>query len=263
MKHDLDPEKLARRLTSDPDVIKESLFGHQVKVGNTDIDRFIHAVESRYIDWDITNDKFQDLFFRMFKAPSGTDIEIMAEVLLKTLQASRNSQNVALISKLMEITEKQLNAYKKVMTARAAVTSTPPQSTPSPSGGYPSSGQIHLKNGSVIDAVVIVDGARHPRLNPKLLWIGVDPKKTTYFHHRQTNQNGQIIFDRGNNRKRALPELYQFIGSYPKSFYIRPYSHPSAIRNRTRKNASNWKWHAYNVPYHIMTIKKDNIVNII
>lgn len=247
--HGCDPARLARSLTEDPDVVNESLFGFHVKRGGTDLDVFVHAVENNYINWDINDGKFQTLFFKIFKAPSGADVEVMAEVLMKTLSLEkRHSQDPALVKALIDFTQKQLRAYK---THQMNKLQAQPQSSQIPSK-IPSSGKVQMKNGAMFDAAVIIDGSKHVSLNPNLLWLGVDgPKKG-----RVMVANGRG--SRGMYRMRILTELYQFHGVVRKPKYF-----GRSAGGGRKWRSSSFKDYMYQALYHVVTVRKDNVQSIL
>jgi len=238
--HNFSPDRLARLLTEDPDVMNESLFGYHVKRGNSDIDRLLFAIEVNYIEWDLEDPKFQMKFFKIFKVPSGTDSHMMGEVLLKTLKTQTSSQDPELINKLIYLTKKQQQA------------STSPVGTSSSGvpAQLPKSGIVTMNNGAKFDAAVIIDGASRG-LNPIVVWLGVvypnyKPLVSQYNHY---------------SHARRLPELFQYSHDVRSPKY-RKLNKPGVGLPGWKMNTSRYKKHFYRRPYKIITVKKINIASV-
>lgn len=247
MRGKMTPERLAMRMTDDPDIMNESLFGFHVRPGNTYIDQFLRAIESNYIDWDITDKRFQLLFFKIFKAPSGVDDAMIADVLIKTLSSGSHNQNQALINKLVDLTKKQRWVALRQRYGRQG------GNIAAKSGGFvwggpmPKRGLVTLKNGAQFDCAVIIDGAQRG-LNPNILWLGVKGKNPHPIVTRKKSQH-------------PLPELYKFHSKVRKRPYMRWVMGPTG---RYRKRSPSLYFKSYSrKPYHVVTVNKQNVKDIL
>jgi hypothetical protein len=271
MDHNLNPERLARTMTNDPDVLNEMLYGFHVNRGSTNIDQLIWGVEHNYLDWNITDSKFQTLFYRTFPLPQGgthgmTDKDI-GEVIVRVFQTGRHSQEQELVDTLIQVTKKQLatldpadfdeSEEDEEGYARYGPQSQSPLTHKKFVGQYPSSGMVVLHNGATFNAAVIIDGARSPDLSPNLLWLGL--KESGY---GPTPRSGDGLV-----RALALPELYTNMRRVRKphvSKYFNPRYYDSAKGIYRPKWINSQYKHrtVFDRPYRIITVLKKNVSKV-
>jgi hypothetical protein len=221
----IDPKDVADRLTDDPDIINEDLYGVRVAPGTSQVDQLVRWVEANYKDWDVTDPDFQMAFYKIFRAPTSVGVTSMIHILKVALE-KRSMQNDELKKKLIGMMQTQLSK--------------------TPQSNVPVQGKIHMKNGNVIEGKMIVNGASKG-LNPRLLWVGVGPNPKhggrawpkRPMRHRGTTRALKIRY--------ALPEIYTSHG-YQKDGAMGRYKP---------------RGHYFQLKYDgVLTINKDNISHI-
>ena len=222
----IDPKDVADKLTDDPDIMNEDLYGIRVAPGTSQVDQLVRWVEANYKDWDVTDPDFQLAFYKIFRAPTNVGVTSMIHILEVSLE-KRSMQSDPLKKKLIGMMKTQL--------------------TQTPQSNVPKRGKIHMKNGNIIEAQMIVNGASKG-LNTKLLWVGVGPHPSALARNPVSRPAARAARHQSTARSRVIreniPEIWESHG-YQKAGVMPPMG-----------RAGHYFRRKY---YKVLTINKDNI----